>query len=185
MAQATATLLARAEKHCELCQSESGLQAFSVAPHTTTDDEHAIITCDTCGPLLESGDFNVPHWFCLQESAWSQVPPVQVVCWRALAQIDADWARDLKDQLYLADDVLDWAKVGLVEGSATVDVNGAPLAEGDAITLIKDLPVKGAGFTAKRGTMVRNIHMTDEVGIIEGKINKIGVVLKTCFVKKA
>jgi protein PhnA len=67
----------------------------------------------------------------------------------------------------------------------TVDSNGTELLEGDSVTLIKDLDVKGANFTAKRGTMVKNIHLTDNPEHIEGKVNKQSIVLKTCFLKKA
>ena len=66
------------------------------------------------------------------------------------------------------------------------DCNGTPLAEGDSVTLIKDLKVKGANVTLKRGTLVRNIHLTDDPDEIEGKVEKVkGLVLKVCFVKKA
>ena len=42
-----------------------------------------------------------------------------------------------------------------------MDCHGAALQTGDTVTLIKDLDVKGAKFTAKRGTAVRNISLTD------------------------
>ena len=66
------------------------------------------------------------------------------------------------------------------------DANGTELNAGDNVTLIKDLKVKGAGATLKRGTMVKNIKFTDDDKEIEGKIDKTGViVLKTEFLKKA
>lgn len=66
------------------------------------------------------------------------------------------------------------------------DCNGNILAEGDSVTLIKDLKVKGANVTLKRGTVVKSIHLTDDPEEIEGKVEKVkGLVLKTCFVKKA
>ena len=66
------------------------------------------------------------------------------------------------------------------------DANGTELNAGDNITLIKDLKVKGAGATLKRGTMVKNIKITDNDKEIEGRIDKMGViVLKTEFLKKA
>ena len=66
------------------------------------------------------------------------------------------------------------------------DANGTELNAGDNVTLIKDLKVKGTGATLKRGTMVKNIKLTDDDKEIEGKIDKIGViVLKTEFLKKA
>jgi protein PhnA len=70
--------------------------------------------------------------------------------------------------------------------SETRDCNGAPLAEGDSVTLIKDLKVKGTSVTLKRGAVIRNIHLTDDPEEIEGRSDKVkGLVLKTCFLKKA
>jgi len=51
--------------------------------------------------------------------------------------------------------------------------------------LIKDLDVKGAGFTAKRGTAVRNISLTSNPEHIEGRVNGTRIVLLTCFLKKS
>jgi protein PhnA len=66
------------------------------------------------------------------------------------------------------------------------DCNGTPLAEGDSVTLIKDLKVKGTSVTLKRGTLVRNIHLTDDPEEIEARVEKVkGLVLKTSFLKKA
>ena len=65
------------------------------------------------------------------------------------------------------------------------DSNGTVLANGDTVTLIKDLPVKGAGFTAKRGTAVRNISLVpDNAGHIEGRVEGQRIVILTQFVKK-
>ena len=66
------------------------------------------------------------------------------------------------------------------------DSNGNLLAEGDTVTLIKDLKVKGSTVTLKRGTVVKNIRLTSDEEEIEGRTDKVkGLVLKTCFVKKA
>lgn len=66
------------------------------------------------------------------------------------------------------------------------DSNGNLLAEGDTVTLIKDLKVRGANATLKRGTVIKNIHLTADEEEIEGRTDKVkGLVLKTCFVKKA
>ena len=67
----------------------------------------------------------------------------------------------------------------------TVDSNGAPLADGDSVTLIKDLDVKGTSFVAKRGTLVKGVRLTDNPEHVEGRVNKVSIVLKTCFLKKA
>ncbi len=68
-----------------------------------------------------------------------------------------------------------------------LDSNGAELKSGDNVTLIKDLKVKGAGTTLKRGTMVKNIRVNpenpEEIDCSTKQVK--GLVLKTCFVKKA
>jgi protein PhnA len=66
----------------------------------------------------------------------------------------------------------------------TFDSNGIELKDGDSVQIIKDLDVKGAGFVAKRGTLVKNITLTSNPEHIEGKVNKTKLVLKTCFLKK-
>ena len=66
------------------------------------------------------------------------------------------------------------------------DSNGALLADGDSVTLIKDLKVKGTSVTLKRGTLVKNIRLTGNEGEIECRVEKVrDLVLKTEFVKKA
>lgn len=65
------------------------------------------------------------------------------------------------------------------------DSNGAVLAEGDSVQVIKDLKVKGTSSTLKRGTLIKNIHLTEDPEEIECRVEKIkGLVLKTCFLKK-
>jgi protein PhnA len=66
------------------------------------------------------------------------------------------------------------------------DSNGTALAEGDAVTVIKDLKVKGTSVTLKRGTLIKNIRLTEDEEEIECNSDKVkGLVLKTCFLKKA
>ncbi|HEV7258502.1 MAG TPA: alkylphosphonate utilization protein [Bosea sp. (in: a-proteobacteria)] len=66
------------------------------------------------------------------------------------------------------------------------DSNGNLLKDGDSVTLIKDLKVKGTSVTLKRGTLVKNIRLTDDAGEIECNAEKVkGLVLKTEFLKKA
>jgi len=100
------------------------------------------------------------------------------------------WPQDLLDMIYLEDEDLKWAQATLLaEGEVAVvhkDSNGALLATGDTVVLIKDLDVKGGGFTAKRGTAVRNITLVAEnAEQIEGKVNGQQLVLLTKFVKKS
>lgn len=66
------------------------------------------------------------------------------------------------------------------------DSNGAKLADGDSVTLIKDLKVKGANVTLKRGTLIKNIRLTYNEDEIECNAEKVkGLVLRTEFLKKA
>jgi protein PhnA len=68
----------------------------------------------------------------------------------------------------------------------TRDSNGAVLKDGDNVTLVKDLKVKGTSVTLKRGTMVKGIRLTGDPDEIDCKVDKVkGLVLRTEFVKKA
>ncbi len=65
------------------------------------------------------------------------------------------------------------------------DSNGNLLQEGDSISIIKDLKVKGTSITLKRGTVFKHINLTSNANEIECRSKKIkGLVLKTEFVKK-
>ncbi|GAB3164956.1 zinc ribbon domain-containing protein YjdM [Telluribacter humicola] len=65
------------------------------------------------------------------------------------------------------------------------DSNGNLLKEGDSVTLIKDLKVRGSSAVLKRGTMVKNIRLTDNEEEVEGKVDRTVMVLKAAFLKKA
>ena len=66
------------------------------------------------------------------------------------------------------------------------DSNGTRLMDGDSVTLIKDLKVKGTSETIKRGTMVKNIRLTADPDLIECNTKQVkGLVLRTEFLKKA
>ena len=67
------------------------------------------------------------------------------------------------------------------------DSNGNALAQGDTVVVIKDLKVKGSSIPLKQGTVIRNIRLVeDDPEHIEGSSDKIkGLVLKTCFLRKA
>lgn len=65
------------------------------------------------------------------------------------------------------------------------DANGNILNDGDSVTLTKDLKLKGTSTTLKRGTMVKNIKLTEDHAEIDCRVNKMGIILKTEFVKKA
>jgi protein PhnA len=129
--------------------------------------------------------YTLPNFF-------GEVPAVQVMAWRQLKALVARgelWAQDMLDMMYMEDEVKAWADAGVTsdddDSVPTVDSNGAVLVEGDSVTLIKDLDVKGAGFTAKRGTLVKGIRLTNNPLHIEGKVNGMQIVLVAAYLKKA
>ena len=72
------------------------------------------------------------------------------------------------------------------ETSSIADANGNPLSDGDTVTVIKDLKVKGSSLVVKVGTKVKNIRLIEGDHDIDCKIDGIGAMqLKSQFVKKA
>ena len=65
------------------------------------------------------------------------------------------------------------------------DSNGNRLKDGDSVILIKSLPVKGTPITLKKGMVIKNIKLTDDDREVDCKADKMRVVLKTEFLKKA
>lgn len=187
-------LLDRSGSVCELCEGTKQLQVYQVPP-ASGDIDHSILVCQTCmDHLTNTATADVNHWRCLSKSMWSPVTAVQVVAWRLLHAIRHEgWPQDLLDTLYLDDDALAWARAtvndadqGADEKVIHKDSNGTILQPGDTVTLIKDLNVKGGGFTAKRGTAVRGIALVaDNAQQIEGKVNGQQIVILTQYVKKS
>jgi len=184
------TLQERSNNSCELCGETNGLSVYEVAP-SDASAEQSIYICETCKSQIENPqNLDRDHWRCLSDSMWSQVPAVQVMAYRLLSALGD---QDQLDMLYLEEETKSWADNGmLITGTHTEestiihrDSNGTVLEEGDTVTLIKDLEVKGAGFTAKRGTIVKNIHLTDDPKYIEGKINGTQIVLVSAYMKKS
>jgi len=186
-------LHARSGSKCELCGATDNLGVYEVPPDSDGSVDRCALLCATCRDQIDDPDTTEPnHWRCLNDSMWSQVPAVQVLAWRMLTRLSGEgWPQDLLDMLYLDDDTRAWAEAtgeGQPQDEATrhVDCYGAVLEAGDTVTLIKDLNVKGANFTAKRGTAVRGISLVpDEPGQIEGRVNGQHIVILTKFVKKA
>ncbi|UXX79675.1 PhnA domain-containing protein [Reichenbachiella carrageenanivorans] len=182
----------RSESTCELCASADELSVLVVEPKSGDTTEECAYVCNTCQSQIDQSTETDPnHWRCLNDSMWNTHPAVQVLAWRMLSRLKSEgWPQDLLDMLYLEEDTLAWAKAtgeGEEESDKIVhkDSNGAILAAGDSVVLIKDLNVKGANFTAKRGTAVRNITLThDNAEHIEGKVNGQHIVILTKFVKK-
>jgi protein PhnA len=185
------TLKERSDSSCELCSATENLAAFEVAP-SDGSAEQSILICSKCNEEInKANETDANHWRCLNDSMWSTEPAVQVMAFRLLSTIAKEgWPQDLLDMLYLEEDVKAWAESGVNDESdesnePTRDANGAELLQGDTVTIIKDLEVKGAGFTAKRGTAVRNIALTNNPEQIEGRVNGTRIVLLTKFLKKS
>ncbi len=193
-------LQARSHNKCELCAVVQPDVVYVIPPASEPAIDKSILICQTCHDQIGNAEnMDVHHWRCLNDCMWSDVPAVQVVAWRMLSRLSTDesWARDQLEMLYLDDETLKWAQAGADsnpsnsdnETDDTVihrDSNGAVLASGDTITLTKDLNVKGAGFTAKRGTAVHNISLVhDNAAQLEGRVNGQQIVILTEFVKKS
>ena len=172
-------LMDRSDGKCELCGAEEGLIAYEVAPK-----DEAIVICATCAASIAEPTSNEKHWNCLHDSMWSTEPAVQVMAFRLLTQLGA---QDQLDMLYLEDDVREWAEAGMEDEKQepTRDANGTILVEGDAVSIIKDLVVKGAGFTAKQGTTVKNIRMAPgDPTHIQGRVNGTMIFIISAYLKK-
>jgi protein PhnA len=81
--------------------------------------------------------------------------------------------------------VADAAAAAAKAGVEVRDAVGNLLADGDQVTLVKDLTVKGAGQTLKRGTLIKSIRLTGDVQEIDCRFEGIkGLVLRAEFVRK-
>jgi len=185
-------LVERSGNKCELCGSKSELTVYVVPPKKGNNLADMVLTCEIClAQIQKEMPMNSNHWRCLNESAWSDIAAVKVLSWRLLHRISGEtWPQDLLENMYLEDENLAWAKaLDDVENLDTPlvhkDANGAILQNGDSVVLTKELDVKGATFSAKRGTAVRNIRLVhDNAEQIEGKIEGQSIVILTKYVKK-
>lgn len=182
------TLIQRSNNQCELCGSTESLDVLNIGDGSA---EQSLYACETCRTQIANPQtLDSKHWRCLNDAMWSETPAVQVMSYLLLHALGN---QELLEMMYLEDDLMRWAdskklNANSTDESGTVihrDSNGTVLAEGDTVTLIKDLDVKGAGFTAKRGTIVKNIHLTDDAKFIEGKINGTQIVLVSAYMKKS
>jgi protein PhnA len=95
---------------------------------------------------------------------------------------DADEARAWVQKIIA---VLESAGGAAGDDDAPKDSNGAVLAEGDSVIVIKDLKVKGGSSDLKRGALLRKIHLIGDPANIECRVDGSTLVLKTMFLKKA
>lgn len=187
-------LLERSGGMCELCEGDSHLTVYPVPPYTGGESE-SILVCQNCHDQITGvKPIDANHWRSLNNTMWNTDPAVQVMVWRMLNALRHEgWPQDLLDMLYLSDEVLAWAKGDSTNKEEAAeetiihrDSNGTILQTGDTVVLIKDLDVKGGGFTAKRGTAVRGISLVaDNPEHIEGRVNGQHIVILTKYVKKS
>ena len=166
--------------NCQLCGSDNNVESYEFAP------EHSVALCQTCKTQIESGELDETHFNCLNDAMWSEESDVKIlsyILWNKLGR------SDMCDMMYLEEDeqkVVDAVLSAEANKVVVKDANGVELKAGDSVVILKDLDVKGAGFTAKRGTTVRNISIPQDVeGHIEGRVNGTKIYLKAEFLKKA
>jgi len=133
-------------------------------------------------------NMNPNDWRSLSDSMWNENLPVQILSWRMLARLKNI---DTLEMMFLDEEALEWAKAtgeGEEEDENKIihkDSNGVILHDGDSVVLIKDLDVKGATFTAKRGAAVHNIKVVwDDANLIEGRVENQHIYILTQYVKK-
>lgn len=173
---------------CEISGSDENLVVYLVEPKTEDIPENCILITKSLKEQIENKDLMNPNdWRGLSDSMWNENLPVQIVSWRMLARLKK---HDLLDMMYLDEEALEWAKATGEdedeEGKIVhKDSNGNILQDGDSVVLIKDLDVKGANFTAKRGAPVHNIKVVwDNAEQIEGRVDGQHIVILTQYVKK-
>jgi protein PhnA len=163
----------RAGNVCEICGGTDDLDRVEITA------EDAALLCGICAEITPAP---AGHWRALEGAAWSIEPAVQIAVWRKLNNLSEAWATDAQSNMMMEPDVA--ARAAAIP-IVHCDAHGAVLSSGDTVVLIKDLPVKGAGFTAKRGTAVRSISLVaDNAGHIEGRVENQRIVILTEFVKK-
>ena len=170
---------------CELCSSEEGVSLVEL-PVSDGSEEQSLYVCANCKTQIESGDLDEAHFNCLNDAMWSETPAAKImsyILWNQLGR------QDMVEMMYLEEDELKLAEQAVNAAANKVtfrDANGVELNAGDSIVILKDLDVKGAGFTAKRGTTVTRISLPHDMDDhVEGRVNGTKIYLKTEFIKKA
>lgn len=171
--------------NCVICAATGPLVSVALAP-----GDDVASCCAECAAALDGDVTPGPRWRCLADAIWSDDTATQIAAWRLLRALpDEGWAVDLLETVYLAPDVQERAAAGQGADTGKVihrDSNGAALAQGDTVTLIKDLPVKGTSIVAKRGTAVRGIRLVpDNAEHIEGRVDGQQIIILCKFVKKS
>lgn len=184
-------LIERSEGQCELCGATEDLNEYNVPPTHGADVSERVVICNLCKSQFEATDYpDANHWLCLNDAVWSQVPAVQVMANVMLHKLSNEgWAQDLLGMMYMDEETTKWVNVlndSIANKVVHMDSNGNVLNAGDTVVLLKDLNVKGGGFTAKRGTSVRKITLVENnPEQIEGRVNDQHIVILTQYVRKS
>ena len=115
-------LQTRSGTACELCAATDALGVMVVPPALADGSaERCVYACATCSAqALGTAALDPTHWFCLREAIWSEVAAVQVVGYRILKRLQGEgWAQDLLGQVYLMEEVQEWADSGAGAQAAT------------------------------------------------------------------
>jgi len=170
---------------CELCGCGQDVELVEL-PVSDASEEQSIYLCSNCNGQISSGELDENHFNCLNDAMWSETPAAKImsyILWNKLGR------QDMVEMMYLEEDELKLAEQAVnAEANKLVykDANGVELKMGDSIVILKDLEVKGAGFTAKRGTTVTRISLAPgDAGHVEGRVNGTKIFIKTEFIKKA
>ena len=176
--------MARSEV-CELCGCSKDVSVLEL-PVSDGSEDQSIYVCANCKGQIESGELDETHFNCLNNAMWSETPAAKImsyILWSKLGR------QDMVEMMYLEEDELKLAEQAVHAEANKVtfrDANGVELLAGDSIVILKDLDVKGAGFTAKRGTTVTRISLPHDMDDhVEGRVNGTKIYLKTEFIKKA
>ena len=170
---------------CELCASDESVTLFEL-PVSDGSEEQSLYLCGVCKTQIEEDSLDANHFNSLNDSMWSQTPAVKImsyILWSRLAR------QDMLEMMYLEEEELKLAEQAINADTNKLvyrDANAVALQAGDSVVILKDLEVKGAGFTAKRGTTVTRIALApNDATHIEGRVNGTKIFIKTEFVKKA
>lgn len=179
----------RSDFKCEISRTEHDLVIYTLSPFKRESLEHSVLIAKKLKDQIDDPKLlNENDWRGLSESMWNENLPVRILSWRMLYRLKNN---DLLDMMYFDEETLDWAKATDDFDDADeidifhIDCNGVILEDGDSVVLIKDLDVKGASFTAKRGVAVHNIKLVwNDTSLIEGRVENQNIYIMTKYVKK-
>ncbi len=172
-------------KVCELCGNNADVTLMEL-PVSDGSEDQSIYLCVKCKAQIESGELDETHFNCLNDAMWSETLAVKVMSYILWSKLGRN---DMLDMIYLEENELKLVEQAIDADANKLiykDANGTELHAGDSIVILKDLEVKGAGFTAKRGTTVTRIALApNDPTHIEGRVNGTKIFIKTEFIKKA